>query len=364
MTSEPQISMDIVPAAEPALLAPANLVYDDASVCLAVDAWAEATSDPSSPRVLDLRRDKTRTVLNFFDFARKHPAAVSPLDVQAWQRALKRHGRKESTIYQHTSFLSSFYRWAMKDKALAQQIHTNPVTLARPKAPKPYQSSKTKALSDDDVRRLLDVLRARAASDDPREALIGKRDYALFLLYLYTGLRRREVVQLRWEDMEFGAESMTISTQTKGSTYRTLEVAVASMQAAIRAYVEASGRWGQMTPDSPLWLAHDTATTTTPDPRSAKPLKQRGRHPEDPLSTQAFDDNLRRYAAQTGIPHIHIHQLRHTFARLIGEEADDLYEVQRELGHSNINTTRIYLDKVAKKKDKLGKRIAKRFGNT
>ena len=361
MLDAAQSSVEIVSVDEAGLPAAANLVYDEAALCLAVDAWAEATSDPSSPRVLDLRRDKTRTVLTFFDFCHKHPATVSPLDVQAWQRALKRSGRKESTIYQHTSLLSSFYRWAMQDKALAQQIRSNPVTLARPKAPKPYQSAKTKALNDDDVRRLLDVLRARAASDDPRGALIGKRDYALFLLYLYTGLRRREVIQLRWEDMEFGADSLTISTQTKGSTYRTLEVAVASVQAAIRAYLEASGRWGQMTPESPLWLAHDTATTTTPDPRSAKPLKQRGRHPEDPLSAQAFDDNLRHYAALAGIAHIHIHQLRHTFARLIGEEADDLYEVQRELGHSTITTTRIYLNKVAKKKDKFGARIEQRL---
>src|SRR5690349_10264039 len=66
-----------------------RFVYDEAAVCMAVDTWAAATSDPDSPRFLDLRRDKTRVVLAFFDHTRRHPAAVTPADVQSWQRELR-----------------------------------------------------------------------------------------------------------------------------------------------------------------------------------------------------------------------------------------------------------------------------------
>ena len=113
---------------------------------------------PESPRFLDVCRDKTRVVLAFFDHARKHPASMTPTDVQAWQRELRRRDLAESTIYQHSSFLSSFYRWALSEPSLARDIRANPVTLARPKAPKPYQSKQTKALSDDEVQRLYAVI--------------------------------------------------------------------------------------------------------------------------------------------------------------------------------------------------------------
>jgi integrase len=236
------------------------------------------------------------------------------------------------------------------------------VILARPKAPKPYQSKQTKSLSDDEVQRLYAAVRARAASDEPDEALIGKRDYALLLLYLYTGLRRREIIQLRWSDIELADEHLTIATQTKGGFYRTLEVTALSALAALRDYLVASGRWGRMEAASALWLAHDHAVRMTPSPDSRSPVKQHGRTPDKPLSSHGFVKSLKHYAADAGVAHVHLHQTRHTFARMLGEEADSLFEVQKELGHRSVATTQVYLDKVTRKKDKFSRRIEERIG--
>lgn len=142
---------DALIVADDAPLDRPRFIYDQAAVRIAVDTWAAATSDPDSRRLLDLCRDKTRVVLAFFEHIRQHPAAVTPAGVQAWQRELRRRGLAESTIYQHASFLSSFYRWALSEPSLARDIRANPVTLARPKAPKPYQSNQTKSLSDDEA---------------------------------------------------------------------------------------------------------------------------------------------------------------------------------------------------------------------
>jgi integrase len=236
------------------------------------------------------------------------------------------------------------------------------VTLARPKAPKPYQSKQTKSLSDDEVQRLYAAVRTRAASDESEEALIGKRDYALLLLYLYTGLRRREIIQLRWSDIELADERLTIATQTKGGFYRTLEVTAPSALAALREYVVASGRWGRMEVGSALWLAHDHAVRMQASAHSRSSLKQKGRTPDKPLTSHGFVKSLKHYAADAGVAHIHLHQMRHTFARMLGEEADSLFEVQKELGHRSIATTQVYLDKVTRKKDKFSRRIEERIG--
>lgn len=339
-----------------------SFLYDEAAVYTAVGIWAEATSDPQSPRFLDLRRDKTRVLLDFFDQLGKHPAAVTPADVQAWQHTLRRRDLATSTIYAHVSFLSSFYRWAMSDPALARDIRANPVTLARPKAPKPYQSRQTQALSDDELQRLRAAVLARAQSDDAQEALIGKRDYALLLLYLYTGLRRREIIQLRWGDITLDGERLTLATQTKGGLYRSLEVTAPSALAALRDYLVASGRWDRMTEQSPLWLAHDRAVQMRPSRQSRSPLKRKGRRPDAALTSHGFVKSLKLYAAEAGVAHIHLHQTRHTFARMLGEEAESLFEVQQELGHRSIATTQVYLDKVTRKKDKFSRRIEQRIG--
>ena len=73
----------------------------------------------------------------------------------------------------------------MKAPEVAGRIIRNPITLARPKAPKAYQNESTKALDDEQIKALLRVIKTRADSGH----VIGKRDYAMLLFYLLTGMR-------------------------------------------------------------------------------------------------------------------------------------------------------------------------------
>lgn len=63
------------------------------------------------------------------------------------------------------------------------------------------------------------------------------------------------------------------------------------------------------------------------------------------------------YALETGIRHFHIHRLRHTFAKIVSEYSKSMAETQEALGHSNIKTTQIYVQRLAVKKDKHSKSI-------
>ena len=139
------------------------------------DLWANATTDPTSGRRRDLIRDKTNMLLGFFEFVGKPPATVTSEDVRAWQQQLERDGLKPATVYAAISRVSSFYTWALEEPELARQIKANPVNLARPKAPKPYQSESTKALSDEDLNALLSTIRAKFTSDDPMVQVVARR---------------------------------------------------------------------------------------------------------------------------------------------------------------------------------------------
>src|ERR687883_1782819 len=129
----------------------------------AVSLWASATTSESERRA-DLLRDKQRIVLSFFSHTNKLPAEVGPADVQGWVRGLAGKGISAGTCYQHACLLSSFYSWAMKDPEVGRRVHRNPARLARPKAPKPYQTESVKALSDEEVGALIGALRGRALS--------------------------------------------------------------------------------------------------------------------------------------------------------------------------------------------------------
>ncbi|HEX8145026.1 MAG TPA: hypothetical protein VF553_20840 [Pyrinomonadaceae bacterium] len=150
---------------------------DDIALRSAVTLWAETTTDGSSDRSHDLRRDKVMVVLSFFGFVAKHPAEIMPGDVQRWRDELESRGLKQNTVYARVSRLSSFYRWLMKDPVLSPYVTTNPALLARPKRPKPYQSGSTKSLTDEEMNRLLASVKARADAG----SMTAKRDYALLL---------------------------------------------------------------------------------------------------------------------------------------------------------------------------------------
>jgi hypothetical protein len=112
----------------------------------AIALWADATTAPAAARRADLLRDKTAMVGAFFTYTPKPPEQVTEIDVKAWQAALEDRGLAPATVYGYLSRLSSFYQWAAQDPALAQRIPRNPVRLARPKAPRAYQTESTQAL--------------------------------------------------------------------------------------------------------------------------------------------------------------------------------------------------------------------------
>jgi integrase/recombinase XerD len=305
-----------------------------------VALWAEGSTAIKSPRRDDLRRDKQRAVEAFFAFTGKRPAEVAPQDVLAWQAHLRQEKLSANSIYTRVSLLSSFYAWAIKNAPPGQAVATNPVQYARPKRPKPYQTEATKALDDEQVRALVRVVRAKADGGD----IVAKRDLALLLWYLLTGMRRAEVIGLRGKDIELKEGCLVVTGRVKGGTYVGREVADPDLRAALIDYLTASNRLHALKSNAPLWTRHDRAG-----------------EPGEALASHSFVRNLKRYAAVAGLSHIHLHQTRHTYARIVAEETGSLIETQDALGHESPKTTRAYVQRIAIKRDKHSKRVSARL---
>lgn len=312
----------------------------DLALLNSIYLWAAATTDAESACCNDLLRSKQQAVSAFFTYAGKHPGDVTALDVQNWRDALEEKGFKSATVYARISRLSSFYSWVMRDPALGQFIQSNPAHTARPKCPKPYQTESSKALDDDQMSRLMLVLMEKAATGD----VVGKRDCALLLFFITTGMRRQEVVGLRGSDIELRKDDLVVRCRVKGGDYVGRAVNEPLVREALLDYLTSCERMNVLGSDRPLWTRHDRAG------RSGAPL-----------SSHSFDKNLKRYAREAGIEKIHIHQTRHTFARIVSEETGSIVETQDALGHKNLATTRVYIGRIALKRDKHSRQITARL---
>jgi integrase/recombinase XerD len=116
------------------------------------------------------------------------------------------------------------------------------------------------------------------------------------------------------------------------------------LKEALLDYLSSSGRLTALKTDSPLWTRHD---------RAGKPGAA--------LTSHAFVKNLKRYARDAGVGDVHLHQTRHSFARIVAEETGSLTETQDALGHRNAATTRMYVQRIAVKRDRHSQRITGRL---
>src|SRR5947209_2649037 len=312
----------------------------DLALLNAIHLWATATTDAESACCEDLLRSKRQAVSSFFAYTGKHPGEITALDVQNWRDVLEGKGFKLATVYARISRLSSFYAWMMRDPALGQFVTSNPAQKARPKCPRPYQTESSKALDDDQIGALIRVVMQRAAAGD----VVGKRDYALLLMFITTGMRRQEVIGLRGSDLELRKDDLVVRCRVKGGDYVGRAVNEPLVREALFDYLESCDRMNAFGNDRPLWTRHDRA----------------GR-PGAPLSSHSSSKNLKCYARAAGIEKIHIHQTRHTFARIISEETGSIVETQDALGHKNIATTRVYVGRIAVKRDKHSQQITRRL---
>jgi integrase len=312
----------------------------EAALRTAIEFWAEGSTRAETFERAAKLRDKTQVVRGFFTFTGKHPGEVTPEDVQRWRADLESKRQKPATVYARVSRVSAFFKWLMADPLLGQHIRSNPAAQARPRHPQPYQSESVKALTDEEMNRLLEAVRVKADAG----SVVAKRDYALLLFFFLTGLRRNEVISLRGKDLERKEGRLVIKYRRKGGKFVGREVGEASVYEALTDYLTAAGRENVFGSERPLWTRHD---------RAGKPGA--------PLSSRSFAENLKVYAGQAGIPHIHIHQTRHTYARIVAEETGSYLEAQEALDHENQATTRVYVQRITVKADRHGGKVAGRI---
>lgn len=306
----------------------------------AVELWAHVSTAPDLRRARDITRDKRRAAAEFFAATPKSLAAITPLDVRDWHHQLLERGLKSSTVYVRLAHLSSFFEWLRREPSLGALVKTNPARMALPRPPKPYQNEKAKSLTDDELTRLWGTLETEKNTG----ATVALRDYALFRLFLATGMRRSEILHLTGLEVAVKPNGLLLHTRVKGGDYSSRMVDDAQTCFALLAYLEKTNRDAIIGSPRPVWLRHDRADSKD----------------ESALSSHGFDKRMKHYARLAGLAHFHLHQLRHTYARIVSEESGSMTATQDALGHRNLATTRVYVERIGIKRDPFSRAVAER----
>lgn len=319
--------------------------------------WAFDTVKKELTRRDGVMRDKMRTVTRFFSLhGQKQPDKITTRDVRAWHRFLLDKNLSENYIYAQFSQLAGYFDWLVKiNPEFARFIKTNPVRSVMPSPPKKYNSPKVKALSDEELSNLWLYLENLAGDDDNLTAV---RDYVIFRFFMATGMRREEIIGIGARDVRIVDNRILIHTKIKGGIYDWRTIEDDDVTAALERYLKLTRRRSKIgQPGAALWIRFDRAA-------AAAGLDRKAEDPsadEPRLSGHGFDKQMKKYAAEAGIGNFNLHRFRHTFARIVAEDSGSLIETQDALGHSDIQTTRVYVQSITFKKDKFSRNIRNRI---
>ena len=244
-------------------------------------------------------RDLKKLHLFLSDLNISEYSQISAETCSAWVGSLYSQNNNPKSIQRHLSSAKGFFRFLKKNNL----IQSSPFELIS--APK-SSSTLPEVLSPEDVEQLLNFKPTN---------MIEIRDMAIIELMYSSGLRVSETANINISDFE---ENKTfLRVLGKGSKTRLVPMGRFAINAINN------------------WLMEREKILNNTD---ALFLNSKGTR----LTVRSIQLRLKKMAVKQGLPPIHPHMLRHSFATHMLESSGDLRTIQELLGHSSLSTTQIY----------------------
>lgn len=248
---------------------------------------------------IDGKSEKTiaqykRTVMKMSQFLQKLYTDIGPYDIRLFLAYEKNRGASNRTLENTRANLSAFFQWMFVEEL----IEKNPCITIKP-------------------IRFTDKIRypfSAVELDAIRAACKTTKERALVEMLASSGVRVAELATMTIHDIDFGNLSVHVRNG-KGAKERTTylnEVAAVHLHK----YLEERNENG----DALLYNC---------------------RH--EPMNPGGIRYVLKVIAKRAGVDNVHPHRFRRTFATGLAARGMPIQEVQKILGHSNINTTLEYV---------------------
>jgi integrase/recombinase XerC len=242
------------------------------------------------------------------------PDALTNEAVRGYKQHLLDQAAKPKTINRRLAALAAYAHWL--DQAGYVRNARNPVQGVKAVketalAPKWLDKKQRAALLRAVDKEVEDAMRRY-----PRLRVMYLRDAAIVKLILYTGLRVGEVIQLRTSDLLLDErKGSVIVREGKGTKRREVPLNAKARKALID--------YLQVRPEVEIGFLF---------------LGQQN----EGIQSKTVQRAVSRFADPIGLRDVTPHTLRHTFAKSLIDSGVSLDKVATLLGHSNLNTTRIY----------------------
>jgi integrase/recombinase XerD len=181
-----------------------------------------------------------------------------------------------------------------------------------------------KYFSQQQIKLIRRTVRDQATLDLDKGQVTAVREWMTIDLLVSTGLRVSEAANVRCGDLKAGyGESALFVRDGKGSKSRTVQIPD-SLRKHLKQFITWKESRGEPTgADDHLFIG------------------QRG-----PWSSQAIQQLVKKYLKGLGLYENEksVHALRHSYAVEFYRQEKDLRALQKQLGHSSIQTTQVYAD--------------------
>ncbi|WP_185222794.1 tyrosine-type recombinase/integrase [Parageobacillus thermoglucosidasius] len=248
-------------------------------------------------------------------FANKPLSSITTEDIDSFYNLKLDEGYSTNYIRKMHQLLHQAFDQAVKWK----KISYNPATQADPPS---IKKEEMKIWSLNEIHKFLNECK-------------NERNYITFLLAIYTGMRRGEILGLKWSDIDFDKKVIHVNRSlayvpNKGYILTTLKTKNSKRQIPISDNVvkellihkakqeEWKKRLGKAYEDNDLVIC--TEMGTMQDPRNILRV-------------------MRRLCKSSGVTAIRFHDIRHTHASILISSGVDIVKVSARLGHANPKIT-------------------------
>ena len=212
-------------------------------------------------------------------------------------------GRKETAINARLRALRAFFNF-LEREAILPHNPMEGVRLVRQKRAAIQTFSR-------------EQLRAILSAPDQR-TFTGIRDYTAMLVMVETGLRVKELLSIRLDDIDFNDNTIRVrapkSYQERIVPFQTV------VKRALRKYIAVRGNL-----DTDILFVNLN---------------------NEPLGVKGLQTAIAKYGRIAGIKGVRCspHTFRHTFAKMAVQNGANIFELQKILGHASLEMVRVYVN--------------------
>ena len=281
-----------------------------------IESWLPMTATRVKPTTLhSYRRNLEIHVLPVL--GSKQLQQLTPTMLNALYANLTSHGARPNGLSAKTiSYIHTIIHKALADAVDADLLARNVADRAKPPRPSRQSTCGIQSWSPDELHEFL-------------EQIAGSRLGAIWRLAAMTGMRRGEVLGLRWADIDFDAARLSVRQALVTVAYDVIQSTPKSQNARVidldaetvsrlrdhrRRQQDERAEWGAEYQDRDLVVAKENGEAIHP---------------------HTFSQTFERIIGLAGLRRIRLHDLRHTHASLALKAGVPIKVISERLGHES-----------------------------